>query len=200
MKYNSIGEQLITKAKELDPSYKPDKFNDMSEAINIILNNSGGGIKKVSVNADDMTWDISQVDITKDGIIILTDTSGNSYGIASYSQINSNPIEFGYILLTKMLYPYVGNYANSVEFITYVLKLDGTIGMIYEGYYNDESENSITFFNEDMISGEDNYRVSSLVVPGLPSDASTKTYILKAVNGTLTWQTPGTGGIGYEEV
>lgn len=42
MKYNSIGEQLIAKAKELDPSYKPDKFNDMSEAINIILNNTDG--------------------------------------------------------------------------------------------------------------------------------------------------------------
>ena len=39
MKYNSIGQQLIAKAKELDPSYKPDKFNDMSEALNIILNN-----------------------------------------------------------------------------------------------------------------------------------------------------------------
>lgn len=47
MKYNSIGEQLIAKAKELDPSYKPDKFNDMSEAINIILSNSGGGGKSV---------------------------------------------------------------------------------------------------------------------------------------------------------
>lgn len=43
MKYNSIGEQLITKAQELDPSYKPDKFNDMSEALNIILNNSSSG-------------------------------------------------------------------------------------------------------------------------------------------------------------
>ena len=39
MKYNSIGQQLIAKAKEIDPSYKPDKFNDMSEALNIILNN-----------------------------------------------------------------------------------------------------------------------------------------------------------------
>ena len=39
MKYNSIGDQLITKAKEIDPNYKPDKFNDMSEAINILLNN-----------------------------------------------------------------------------------------------------------------------------------------------------------------
>lgn len=45
MKYNSIGEQLIAKAQELDPSYKPDKFNDMSEAIDVILNNSGGGYK-----------------------------------------------------------------------------------------------------------------------------------------------------------
>ena len=42
MKYNSIGEQLIAKAKELDPNYKPDKFNDMSEAIDILLNHSGG--------------------------------------------------------------------------------------------------------------------------------------------------------------
>ena len=44
MKYNSIGEQLIAKAKELDPNYKPDKFNDMSEAIDILLNNSSGDI------------------------------------------------------------------------------------------------------------------------------------------------------------
>ena len=41
MKYNSIGEQLIPKAQELDPNYKPDKFNDMSEAIDVILNNTG---------------------------------------------------------------------------------------------------------------------------------------------------------------
>lgn len=47
MKYNSIGEQLIAKAQELDPSYKPDKFNDMSEAIDVILNNSGGGGYKI---------------------------------------------------------------------------------------------------------------------------------------------------------
>ena len=39
MKYNSIGEQLVAKAKELDSSYKSDKFNDMSEALDIILKN-----------------------------------------------------------------------------------------------------------------------------------------------------------------
>lgn len=41
MKYNSIGEQLIAKAQELDSNYKPDKFNDMSEAIDVILNKTG---------------------------------------------------------------------------------------------------------------------------------------------------------------
>lgn len=51
MKYNSIGEQLIAKAQELDPSYKPDKFNDMSEALDVILNNSSRGykIKKITI-------------------------------------------------------------------------------------------------------------------------------------------------------
>ena len=39
MKYNSIGQQLIAKAKEIDPHYQSDKFNDMSEALEIILNN-----------------------------------------------------------------------------------------------------------------------------------------------------------------
>ena len=39
MKYNSIGQQLIAKAKEIDPSYKDDQFNDMSEALDIILTN-----------------------------------------------------------------------------------------------------------------------------------------------------------------
>ena len=187
MKYNSIGEQLIAKAKELDPSYKPDKFNDMSEAINIILNNSGsGGFKKVSANFAENTWDVSQVDITKDRIIMLTDTSDYFLGIASYSQINYNPVEFGYTITIKTLSPYLVNYDNSVEYNTFVLKLDGTINMIYEGYYYDR-EKSITFFNENVTLGEDNYRVESLVVPTLPSDAGTKTYVLKSINGVLTW-------------
>ena len=52
MKYNSIGEQLIAKAKEIDPSFKSDKFNDMSEALDIILNNTGGG-SNVTITFED---------------------------------------------------------------------------------------------------------------------------------------------------
>ena len=39
MKYNSIGQQLVAKAKEIDPNFKDDQFNDMSEALDIILTN-----------------------------------------------------------------------------------------------------------------------------------------------------------------
>ncbi len=65
MKYNSIGEQLIAKAQELDPNYKPDKFNDMSEAIDVILNNSGGDIwlditPYLGEGVDEGTMSISQ--------------------------------------------------------------------------------------------------------------------------------------------
>ena len=61
MKYNSIGEQLIAKAKELDPSYKPDKFNDMSEALNIILNNNGSGGS--GFNIFDSLWVFSEENV-----------------------------------------------------------------------------------------------------------------------------------------
>ena len=39
----NIGQILVDKAKELDPTYKPDKFNDMGEAAQIILDNIGTG-------------------------------------------------------------------------------------------------------------------------------------------------------------
>ena len=60
MKYNSIGQQLIAKAKEIDPSYKPDKFNDMSEAINILLNNmvTTGDIGEINTILDNINGEV----------------------------------------------------------------------------------------------------------------------------------------------
>ena len=68
MKYNSIGEQLIAKAQELDPNYKPDKFNDMSEALDVILNNSGGGGKSVppTLNLFDFENGVVRTTITEE--------------------------------------------------------------------------------------------------------------------------------------
>ena len=60
MKYNSIGQQLIAKAKELDPSYKPDKFNDMSEALEIILNHmvTTGDIGEINTILDNINGEV----------------------------------------------------------------------------------------------------------------------------------------------
>ena len=81
MKYNSIGEQLVAKAKELDPSYKPDKFNDMSEAINIILNNSGGGGKSVPPTLNLYNFETSGVRTT------ITEEEYNNLKSGLYNQV-----------------------------------------------------------------------------------------------------------------
>ena len=44
----NIGQILVDKAKELDPTYKPDKFNDMGEAAQIILDNMGAKFEEVN--------------------------------------------------------------------------------------------------------------------------------------------------------
>lgn len=44
----NIGQILVDKAKDLDPTYKPDKFNDMGEATQIILDNMGAKFEEVN--------------------------------------------------------------------------------------------------------------------------------------------------------
>ena len=44
----NIGQILVDKAKEFDPTYKPDKFNDMGEAAQIILDNMGAKFEEVN--------------------------------------------------------------------------------------------------------------------------------------------------------
>ena len=81
MKYNSIGEQLVAKAKELDPSYKPDKFNDMSEALDVILNNGGGGgIPTASINSQTFQLDTSSL-TNKDQYVLASMDDGEGYTV-----------------------------------------------------------------------------------------------------------------------
>ena len=89
MKYNSIGEQLIAKAQELDPNYKPDKFNDMSEALDVILNNAGSGDNYIDLvfsyqwlmdHINDYNLTIPANTITED--MLLQIASGKKKGIS----------------------------------------------------------------------------------------------------------------------
>ena len=81
MKYNSIGEQLIAKAKEIDPNYKPDKFNDMSEALDVILNNTGGGGKSVPPTLNLINLETGEVRTT------ITEEEYNNLENGLYNQV-----------------------------------------------------------------------------------------------------------------
>ena len=99
MKYNSIGEQLIAKAKELDPSYKPDKFNDMSEALDVILNNtSGGGIPVVEGT------------MGEDGETITIDKAQTSNFILKWSYVDEG-VNIPYYIFMNVV---EGTYAGSI--------------------------------------------------------------------------------------
>lgn len=100
MKYNSIGEQLIAKAKELDPSYKPDKFNDLSEALDIILKNSGGGGKSVPPT-------LNLIDFENMGVrTTITEEEKTNLENGLYNQVlffDSTPDEFQPFMPSKLL-------------------------------------------------------------------------------------------------
>lgn len=81
----NIGQILIDKAKELDPTYKPDKFNDMSEAAQIILDNMGSGeADAIELNLNDGSW---ETQTNSDGSIVYTKTCSEEE-IASLSVNN----------------------------------------------------------------------------------------------------------------
>ena len=68
----NIGQILVDKAKELDPTYKPDKFNDMGEAAQIILDNMGRGeTDAIELNLNDESWEMQE---NSDGSIVFTKT------------------------------------------------------------------------------------------------------------------------------
>lgn len=78
----NIGQILVDKAKDLDPTYKPDKFNDMGEAAQIILDNMGAKFEEVNELPEEGNA----------GTIYLLPTEGGSSsgGSGGSSSIDSN--------------------------------------------------------------------------------------------------------------
>ena len=135
MKYNSIGEQLIAKAKELDPNYKPDKFNDMSEAIDILLNNNGGDIwldiTPYLQDGGEGTMSISQegYDLVSNAFSIATENPINKYvGIL----IQGNKLIFNGLIDSDL------SDKKGFDFILNII-IDGVKSYIGISIYNDRS-------------------------------------------------------------
>ena len=176
MKYNSIGEQLIAKAKEIDPSYKPDKFNDMSEALDVILNNSGGKSVPPTLNLIDFeNDDLVRTTITEEEYNNLENglynqvlyATESSFSMFSPSKLFSLDEEYAFTQL-KISF-------NADETISYSSMVVNTITI---GEKNTSNEYPITVTEEETMDPS--------ILP-LPSDASTSTYVLKAVNGVVQW-------------
>ena len=142
MKYNSIGEQLIAKAKELDPNYKPDKFNDMSEAIDILLNNSGSGSSGSSEGGD--IWLDIMPYLNED----MTSISQEGYDLVSNAFLpteetdNSNNKYAGILFMGyKMFFNELAIFESDKIGLNFIANLtdNGIKGSIGVSIYNDKS-------------------------------------------------------------
>lgn len=180
MKYNSIGEQLIAKAKELDPNYKPDKFNDMSEAIDIILNNTGGeGLNILSLNLKNCMNESDYNELV--GYILQKTVIAKTYNITLPDLTDVDIVKFAiespvgnistrFYRNSKAItqFNWLCNWADNENFMQ----------MVTISGFTDNNVNRIKYNGID--SADTN------ILP-LPADASTSTYVLKAVNGTVQW-------------
>ena len=161
-----VGGKVILNGKE--------DLVDTSGNVLISGSSGGGDIKNVVVNGEEFTWDVSQVNAETDkiinsslfGIMNLVIMNGNNYG---YSQINATYDEMGETISYYRL-----KFDGSVEYINTSLLIQK------DNYQNNQC--SIYIISSNGVK-----TVDFLTNPELPSDASTKTYTLKAVNGVLTW-------------
>ena len=81
----NIGQILVDKAKELDPTYKPDKFNDMGEAAQIILDNMGRGeTDTIELNLNDWSWEMQE---NSDGVTFFRTCSDEDIASLSVNNI-----------------------------------------------------------------------------------------------------------------
>ena len=210
MKYNSIGEQLIAKAQELDPNYKPDKFNDMSEAINIILNNSGDGssqANKIWHELATYSGKLTQKEYDEISALVESNLLAGviiNLGIAkfylTFSGINNqNAICFATNSISVEDDVYI---KRGISSVTCKIYSDLSVEFDWQTYpfvavKNDSGYRAIPSITEtgwqDNLAIGDGLTVEGNVlktnnIPELPSAASTKTYVLKSINGVLTWR------------
>lgn len=162
MKYNSIGEQLIAKAQELDPNYKPDKFNDMSEAIDVILNNTGGG----SSSGGDIWLDITpylsdgenKMSISQEGYDLV-------YNAFSANSKNTTNKYVGILMNgTKLIFNRVTmSDTSDKEGLNFILNvaIDGVKCYIRASIYNDKS---VEYMDEMDLSNKVWYELPNLLL------------------------------------
>lgn len=200
MKYNSIGEQLIAKAQELDPNYKPDKFNDMSEALNIILNNSSSSGKPIFSIYDYLEGE-STPTISQEGFDLLEEKifNGEIVGILAIGE-PMPALLTGYVIESGRLTGYIfetGNIGGENQKIIVYKNLSVSVDVSEGGdgspkiWYN---IGNINLFDPQPITQEQYNEMNTLAesnsLAGIVSRFDSIAYIpLQHIdNGTFTFQ------------
>ena len=189
MKYNSIGEQLIAKAKEIDPSYKSDKFNDMSEALDIILNNSGEStiIDIQPYLSEDFTK------ITQEGFDLIKNNYINGKHIiitCSMDEATSYLDLIAVVTVENELLSFYFSFNNTS------VTIDNGLNLTFKCNGKLSPTNSFTNINgESYLCGvhDEETNRDYTILPDIPIDDPRKAYALNLVNNTLTWNTIGDG-------
>lgn len=177
MKYNSIGEQLIAKAKELDPNYKPDKFNDMSEAIDILLNNSGGGdgqsiedlpvveLTSETTTITDETVKAKILENVNNDNYLICKLKMDSFEILITRDFKLVPDDtFMSTAFTQIVYINLGLVAITVVFTLSINSEDGTIAAGYEIFdYVHSNQISLAQNTNDSFGVTADYGDSNLI-------------------------------------
>ena len=190
MKYNSIGEQLIAKAKEIDPSYKSDKFNDMSEALDIILNNSGGESTIIDIQPY-LNEDFTK--ITQEGFDLIKNNYINGKHIIITCSMDGATAYLDLIAVVTVENELLSFYFS---FDNTSVTIDNSLNLTFKYNGKLSPTNSFTNINGESylcsVHDEETNR-DYTILPDIPIDDPRKAYALNLVNNTLTWNTIGDG-------
>lgn len=161
------------------------------------LISDGGGIPTASVNSQTFQLDTSSL-TAKDQYVLASMDDGE--GNIQYIPLQTYFLNTGYFNKEVKMQNYSRGFSlalanisfSSVDNYTLNAKntnVDFTSSLDSSKTWNKKGElKYITIEEQNIFTGENTYDYLEInSVPTLPSDASTKTYTLKAVNGVLTW-------------
>ena len=181
---------FINKGKENNPIKEVHVIKDNDTENHILLvNEDGTSIASNKFEVGGASGDNSESTILRKDATFVSKEEGTIVNTISLSSEEYNKIKNGKISIIYGVFEYdVGSTSN------YTVQFNSKIENMYIYSYTDinDENNEIEIVLFQLVITEESASLYKIMttqpsIPALPSDASTKTYTLKAINGTLTW-------------
>ena len=181
---------FINKGKENNPIKEVHVIKDNDTENHILLvNEDGTSIASNKFEVGGASGDNSESTILRKDATFVSKEEGTIVNTISLSSEEYNKIKNGKISIIYGVFEYdVGSTSNyTVQFNS---KIENMYIYSYTDINDENNETEIVLFQ--LVITEESASLYKIMttqpsIPALPSDASTKTYTLKAINGTLTW-------------